>query len=47
MQERFLNTNEINQLIEYIESNKTLWLFVKLSLSTGGRLETILNIQKR
>ena len=45
--ERFLNTNEINQLIEYIESNKTLWLFVKLSLSTGGRLETILNIQKK
>ena len=33
--------------IEYIESNKTLWLFVKLSLSTGGRLETILNIQKK
>ena len=45
--ERFLNTNEINELIECIKSNKTLWLFVKLSLSTGGRLETILNIQKK
>ena len=45
--ERFLTTEEINLLIEQIESNKTLWLFVKLSLSTGGRLETILNIQKK
>lgn len=45
--ERYLTTKEINLLLEQIESNATLWLFVKLSLSTGGRLETILNIQKK
>ena len=45
--ERYLTTKEINLLLEQIESNATLWLFVKLSLSTGGRLETILNIQRK
>ncbi len=30
-----------------IKENKALWIFVNLSLQTGGRLETILNIQKK
>lgn len=45
--ERFLTTSEINFLLEHIKDSSSLWLFVKLSLSTGGRLETILNLQKK
>ncbi len=42
--ERYLTLAEIKKLYNKIEDDE-LWLFTKLSLSTGGRLETILNIQ--
>jgi len=45
--ERFLSTAEIGDLLESVESNPTLYLFTKLALSTGARLQTILNIKKR
>jgi integrase len=45
--ERFLNIDECKQLIEAVSDDIELSLFVKLSLSTGGRLETILHIQKK
>ena len=45
--ERFLSKTEITELLEYLQPNPTLLLFTKLSLSTGGRLQTILNIRKR
>ena len=45
--ERFLNIGEIEQLFNAVKNNPTLNLFCHLSLSTGGRLETILAIQKK
>ena len=42
--ERYLTKKEISKLYENID-NETLKLFVDLALSTGGRLETILNIR--
>ncbi len=53
--ERYLNREEITALYEDIDKEETftsstkegLDLFVKLSLTTGGRLETILHIQKK
>jgi len=42
--ERYLTLAEIKKLYNKIEDDE-FWLFTKLSLSTGGRLETILNIQ--
>ncbi len=45
--ERFLTKDEIKQLIDSIRDNKLLYLFCMLSLSTGGRINTILHIRKR
>jgi len=45
--ERYLSVPEINKLLDTMQDNKTLTLFINLSLTTGGRLETILNIQKK
>lgn len=45
--ERFLNTDEIEILLEEIKDDSVLYTFVNLALNTGGRLETILNIQKK
>lgn len=45
--ERFLTLKEIQELLKSLEEQKALWLFVNLSLQTGGRLETILSIQKK
>ena len=53
--ERYLSLEEIKTLYRAIQTEKDfsdaikeeLTLFVKLSLVTGGRLETILNIQKK
>ena len=53
--ERYLNLKEIKKLYKAIDKEETftnatkeeLTIFVKLSLITGGRLETILNIQKK
>lgn len=42
--ERYLTKKEISRLYENLD-DKTLKLFVDLALSTGGRLETILNIK--
>ena len=44
--DRYLDTQEIEMLFDKIEDPQVK-LFVELSLSTGGRLETILNIQKK
>lgn len=44
--ERFLSTAEINELLGAIDDTN-LYLFSKLALCTGGRLETILHIQKK
>jgi len=45
--ERFLSLTEIDDLIDYVKYDFTLYLFTKLSLSVGGRLQTILNVKKR
>jgi len=45
--DRYLETQEINALYDYIKDDKLLTLFVRMALSTGGRLETLLSIQKK
>jgi integrase len=45
--ERFLSSEEVNQLLEAVKDDYLLNLFVRLSLSLGGRLNTILHIQKK
>lgn len=45
--ERYLSLIEIKQLKENIKDNFLVNLFVDLSLQTGGRLESILSIQKK
>lgn len=45
--ERFLTQNEIKELKNAVAHDKALFLFIQLSLVTGGRLETILHIQKK
>jgi len=45
--ERYLSLPEIKQLKKAIKDNFLVSLFVDLSLQTGGRLETILHIQKK
>jgi len=45
--ERYLNTTEINKLLNFIEHDEDCYIFVLLSLSTGGRLATIMNISKK
>ncbi len=45
--ERFLTTDEIKQLKDEVKENFFVNLFVEFALSTGGRLETILHIQKK
>jgi integrase len=45
--DRYLSTKEVQELFDAIRQNDILTMFVKLSLTTGGRLETILNIQKK
>ena len=47
IREKFLNNNEITVLLKRVEPNPLLYLFTKLALSTGGRLQTILDITKR
>ena len=44
--ERFLTTLEINELLKELR-DENLFIFAKLALCTGGRLETILHIQKK
>lgn len=45
--EKYLTTDEINQLKNEIKENFFVNLFVEFALTTGGRLETILHIQKK
>jgi len=45
--ERYLTIDEVTRLKEAISDNHIITLFVELSLSTGGRLETILSITKK
>lgn len=45
--ERFLLIDELLKLKEEITDNDVLLQFVGLALNTGGRLQTILNIQKK
>lgn len=44
--ERYLSTSEVKELLSHISDARAL-LFVKLALSTGGRLQTILHIKKK
>jgi len=44
--ERYLTTSEVKELLSHISDFRAL-LFVKLALSTGGRLQTILHIKKK
>lgn len=44
---RYLTTDEINQLKDEVKENFFVMIFVDFALSTGGRLETILHIQKK
>ncbi|MEV9615760.1 tyrosine-type recombinase/integrase [Aliarcobacter butzleri] len=45
--ERFLTTGEIKKLKDEVKENFFVNLFVEFALCTGGRLETILHIQKK
>lgn len=45
--ERFLNLEEIKALLDEVATDETLNLFTRLSLSTGGRASTIMNIKKK
>lgn len=45
--ERYLTTDEIKRLKDEIKENFFVNLFVEFALTTGGRLETILHIQKK
>lgn len=44
--ERFLTVNEIKKLYKAVEDDKRLYLFCKLSLTTGARLASTMNIRK-
>ena len=45
--ERFLNLEEIKELLIHVADDDTLNLFTRLSLATGGRASTIMNIKKK
>ena len=45
--ERFLSIKEIKDLLAEVSTDETLNLFTRLSLSTGGRASTIMNIKKK
>jgi len=45
--ERYLTIEEIKQLKDEVKENFFVNLFIEFALSTGGRLETILHIQKK
>ena len=45
--DRFLTTDEIKKLKDEVKDNFFVNLFVEFALCTGGRLETILHIQKK
>lgn len=45
--ERFLSKNEVEALLECVESNPTVHLFTKLALSVGGRFQIYSQYQKK
>ena len=45
--ERFLSMDEITALLSNVKDDDTLNLFTRLSLSTGARLATVINIKKK
>ena len=45
--ERYLSSEEVAELLDALKDDPEMLLFTKLSLTTGGRLETILHIQKK
>lgn len=45
--ERFLSVDEIQSLLDTVKQEHDLYLFTLLSLSTGGRLNTIMSITKK
>jgi len=45
--ERFLSLVEIKLLIDNVREDNQLYHFVKMALSTGARLESVLSIQKK
>ena len=45
--DRYLTKKEIDELLKAVNGDDEVELFTKLSLTTGGRLETILNIKKK
>lgn len=45
--ERFLTLEEIEQLYSFYKDNFVYLLFVKLALTTGGRLNDLLNLKKK
>jgi integrase len=45
--EKYLSIAEINILKQKVSKDQELYSFVLLSLNTGGRLETIMNVQKK
>jgi integrase len=44
---RYLDKKEVAILLEAVKDNKELDLFVRLSLSTGGRLQSIINLKAK
>lgn len=47
IRERYLTIDEVSNLLTYVKDKPDLYLFCLLSLSTGGRLNTITSIQKK
>lgn len=45
--ERFLNTDEVQILLEEIKDEPVLYMFVNLALNTGARLAIVMDIQKK
>ena len=45
--QRYLTTTEVRQLLEAVQNKPLLLLFVKMSLCTGARLSTIVNVQRK
>jgi len=45
--ERYLNNAEIQKLLDFVKHDENYYIFVLLSLSTGGRLATIMNVSKK
>ncbi len=45
--ERYLSSEEIKLLLDILMDNKPIWLTVKLSLSTGARIMSIIDLQKK